>query len=221
MDTQTATTAKGSDFLYLALYAFAGFAFELILAYLIEPALGLSIDSLTPTQNIVHWLVTCAIWLLVSVLLVRVARDKYGFDIWAIREPVRGWQYVVAVLGIVVMAWAQSLDWGGFKPLIELQRHGTLLFVFQYVYYFFETILFSLIIIFGQRACEIWFKREAIPYGGIVLALTWGLGHILSKGSLWVGLLSAAAGFLMGASYLIVGRDYRKALPLLYVMFVI
>jgi hypothetical protein len=133
----------------------------------------------------------------------------------------RGWQHVVAILGIVVMAWAQSLDWGGFKPLLELQSHGTLLFVFQYVYYFFETILFSLIIIFGQRACEIWFKRENIPYGGIVLALTWGLGHILSKGSLWVGLLSAAAGFLMGASYLVVGRDYRKALPLLYVMFVI
>lgn len=92
-------------------------------------------------------------------------------------------------------------------------------FIFQYIYYFFETFLFSLIIIFGQRACEIWFKRENIPYGGIVLALTWGIGHILSKGSLTVGLLSALGGFLFGAAYLIVGRDYRKTLPLLFIMF--
>lgn len=213
--------AKGSDFLYLALYAFAGFAFELLLAYLIEPALGLSIDSLTTEQNIIHWLVTCLVWLLVSILLIRVAKSKYGFDIWETREPMKSWQYVVAILGIVIMAWAQSLDWGGFKPLLEFEEQGPLLFVFQYVYYFFETILFSLIIIFGQHACEIWFKRENVPYGGIVLALTWGLGHILSQGSVPVGLLTAAGGFLMGASYLVVGRDYRKALPLLYVMFVI
>jgi hypothetical protein len=213
--------ARGSDFLYLALYAFAGFAFELVLAFLIEPALGLSIDSLTTGQSIIHWLVTCLVWLVVSIVLVRVAKNKYGFDIWEAREPMKGWQYAAAALGIVVMTCAQYLDWGGFKPLLELEEQGPLKFVFQYVYYFFETVLFSLIIIFGQRACEIWFKRKNVPYGGIVLALTWGLGHILSKGSVAVGLLSAVGVFLMGASYLIVGRDYRKALPLLYVMFVI
>lgn len=48
-------------------------------------------------------------------------------------------------------------------------------------YYFFEAFLFYLIIIFGQKAC------------------------------ISVGLLSAFGGFLYGAAYLIVGKDYRKA----------
>ena len=45
--------------------------------------------------------------------------------------------------------------------------------------------------------------------------------HIISKGSISVGLLSAFGGFLYGAVYLIVGKDYRKALPLMCLMFVL
>ena len=211
--------AKGSDFLYLALYAFAGFAFELLLAYVIEPLMGLSLDSMTTVQNIVHWIVTCCVWALVGWVLIRVSRKKYGFDIMEVKAKLKLPQYLGCILCIAVIFYLQYLDWGGFKPAIELARCGTLKFIFQYIYYFFETFLFSLIIIFGQRACEKWFKRENIPYGGIVLALTWGIGHILSKGSLTVGLLSALGGFLFGAAYLIVGRDYRKTLPLLFIMF--
>ena len=213
--------AKGSDYLSLALYAFAGFAFELLLAFAIEPALGLSVDTLTPVQSIIHWLVTSAVWVAVGLVIIRYAKRKYGFDIWEQRTTLTAAQWAGVAVCIVVMCAAQWLDWGGFKPAIELEGHGPLLFVFQYVYYLAEAFLLSLIIIFGQKACEVWFRNESIPYGGIVLALTWGLGHIVSKGDLVVGLLSAAGGFLMGAAYLIVGRDYRKALPLLYVLFVI
>lgn len=212
---------KGSDFLALALYAFAGFAMELLLVNLIEPWMGWQAGSLADWQNIVHWLVTSAAWVLLAHFLIRVSRQKYGFDIWAQRSTLGGRQRLLVLACVAVMAYAQYLDWGGFKPYLEYVHRGPLLFVFQYIYYFFEALLFSLIIIFGQKACEIWFRNTKIPYGGIVLALTWGLGHILSKGSLAVGLLSAAGGFLMGASYLIVGRDYRKALPLFYILFVI
>lgn len=215
------TQAKGSDYLSLALYAFAGFAFELLLAYLIEPMLGLSIAAFTTGQSILHWIITCLVWLVVSLLLIRFAKRKYGFDIMQEKSRLKAWQYAGIALCLVVITCAQYLDWNGFKPLVEFQKNGALKFIFQYIYYFFETVLLSLIIIFGQKAFEVWFHRKNIPYGGIVLAITWGLGHILSKGSLTVGLLSAFGGFLMGASYLIVGRDYRKALPLLYLMFVL
>ena len=43
-----------------------------------------------------------------------------------------------------------------------------------------------------------WFKNNKIPYGGIILGLTWGLGHIVSKGSVPIGILSAMGGFLFG-----------------------
>ena len=213
--------ATGGDYLSLALLAFAGFAFELVLAFLVEPALGLSVDSLTTGQNIAHWLVTSAVWAIVGTLVIRHARDAYDFDIWARRCDLSPRQWLGVALCVVVMTASHWADWGGFKPALELRSHGALLFVFQYVYYLAETYLLSLIIVFGQMACETWFHNSSVPYGGIVLALTWGLGHVASKGSLAVGLLSAAAGFLMGAAYLIVGRDYRKALPLLYVLFVI
>ena len=211
----------GSDFLYLALYAFAGFAFELLLAYVIEPFLGITIENMTTVQNIVHWLITCLVWGMIGCLLIRVSRKKYGFDIMEKKSRMKTGQYLLCALCILIIAYVQSQDWGGFRPLIEFERQGALKFVFQYIYYFFETFLFSLIIIFGQKAFEIWFKKKNIPYGGIVLAVTWGLGHILSKGSIIIGLLTALSGFLFGAAYLIVGRDYRKTLPLLYIMFVI
>lgn len=214
-------SGKGSDFLYLALYAFAGFAFELLLANVIEPFLGITLESMTTMQNIVHWLITSAFWGIFGCFLIHVARKKYGFDIMEEKASLQGQQILLCVLSILLMAYVQSLDWGGFRPLIEFLRQGPMKFLFQYIYYFFETFLFSLIIIFGQKAFEIWFKKKNIPYGGIVLALTWGLGHILSKGSFTIGLLTALSGFLFGAVYLIVGRDYRKTLPLLFLMFVI
>lgn len=79
----------------------------------------------------------------------------------------------------------------------------------------------SLIIIFGQKACEKWFNNEVIPYGGIILALTWGIIHIVSKESILIGLISVCGGFLFGTVYLIVGKDYRKTLLLMFLMFVL
>ena len=62
---------------------------------------------------------------------------------------------------------------------------------------------------------------EKIPYGGIILGLTWGLAHIFTKGSLAIGLLSAFGGFLFGAAYLFVNKDYRKALPIITLLFIL
>lgn len=70
-------------------------------------------------------------------------------------------------------------------------------------------------------ACEKWFHNDKIPYGGIILGLTCGLAHIFTKESLAVGLLSAFGGFLFGAAYLLVNKDYRKALPIITLLFII
>ncbi len=65
--------------------------------------------------------------------------------------------------------------------------------MFQYIYYLAEGFLISLVIVYGQKAFEKWFKNDKIPYGGIVLGLIWGLFHILTKGSVLVGIFSAVA----------------------------
>lgn len=211
----------GADYLYLALYAFAGIGLELILVGVIEPIFGISLETYTTAQTIIHWIVICIVWLIVGAFLIGLAKKKYNFNVWEHQSKLKTRQYLGIMICLVVSVLSHYIDWDGFKPLLEFQKLGALKFIFQYVYYLFEAFLFSLIIIFGQKACEQWFKNEVIPYGGIILSLTWGLMHIVSKGSIWVGLLSAFGGLLYGAAYLIVGKDYRKALPLMCLMFVL
>lgn len=211
----------GFDYLYLALYAFAGIGLELILVSFIEPLFGMHMETFTTTQHILHWIIISSVWLFVALFLIQLAKNKYEFDLWGYTSKFKTWQYIGVVLCIVVSVSVHYMDWGGFKPLLEFQNLGGLKFVFQYVYYFFEAFLISLIIIFGQRACEKWLKNDNIPYGGIILALTWGLMHIVSKGSISAGLLTAFHGFLYGSAYLVVGKDFKKALPLMCFMFMI
>lgn len=211
----------GADYLYLALYAFAGIGLELVLVGVIEPLLGVSLETYTTSQIIIHWIIISIVWLIAGIFLINLASKKYGFNLWEHKSRLKGWQYLGIIVCLLVSAGSHYADWGGLKPLLEFHKLGMIKFLFQYIYYLFEAFLISLIVIFGQKACEKWFKNERIPYGGIILALSWGLMHIVSKGSIAVGLLSAFGGFLYGAAYLVVGKDYRKALPLMYLMFVL
>lgn len=139
----------GFDYLWLALYAFAGIGFELVLVNLIEPLFGVSMETYTTAQGIIHWIVTCLVWLAVGVLLIRLAQKKYGFSLWENNSGLKFWQYAGIVVCLTVAVVSHFMDWGGFKPLLEFQNLGILKFIFQYIYYLFEVFLFSLIIIFG------------------------------------------------------------------------
>ena len=211
----------GMDYFFLALYAFAGIGLELILAGVMELLFGVSLETYTVWQNIIHWVVICIVWWIVGRFLIRLSQREYAFDLWEKKSKLKGWQYFGIGICLFVSIASHYINWGGFKPFLEFQRLGVWKFIFQYIYYLFEAFLISLIIIFAQKACEIWFKKENIPYGGIVLALTWGFMHMVSKGSIVVGLLSVFGGFLYGAAYLVVGKDYRKSLPLMCLMFIL
>lgn len=58
-------------------------------------------------------------------------------------------QYLAIVICFVVNIIAKYLDWGGFKVVLEWNARGSLLFVFQHIYYLAEGFLISLIIVFG------------------------------------------------------------------------
>ena len=113
------------------------------------------------------------------------------------------------------------MNWDGLKLIEEFKRRGALLFTFQYIYYAFETLLFMLIIVFGQKACELWMKKTNVPYGGIICGLTWGMAHIFTKGSFSTGIFGLLLGFLMGTAYLLTNRDIRKTYVVLFIMFVL
>lgn len=210
----------GWDFLGLALTAFGGLGMEAVYAFFLEPLLyGAPMEEWSAGQNIAHWILTCITWEIVGVWILRSSRRECGFDLLGRAGKMRLWQWSLAALCVVLSAAMQYHAWGGLKFVREFHNLGALLFTFQYIYYAFETMLFMLIIVFGQRACEAWFGGGRIPYGGIVCGLTWGAAHIFTKGSLVVGLGSILSGFLFGSAYLLVNRDIRKAWIVMFLMF--
>ena len=210
----------GGDYLALGLYAFAGLGMEVLYAYLLEPVLyGAPMQDWSDTQIIIHWILTCITWGTFAFIIIKKSGEKYCFQLLEKGNPMRLWQYGLCVLFIMIAFLIDYISWDGFKVYLEYVNKGLLLFAFQYIYYAFETMLFMLIIVFGQKACEVWFHKEKIPYGGIICGLTWGLAHIFTK-NLLTGLLGIALGFAMGSVYLLVNRDLKKAYVVLFFMFV-
>ena len=171
-------------------------------------------------QYISHWIITCIMWGIISFLIMNFSKRKYDFDIWEKGKKVKTWQWILVVVLICGSLTMSYIDWNGSKVLMEFHNLGVLRFFFQYIYYIFEILLVTLIIVFGQKACEKWFKRVNIPYGGIVIAITWGMAHFMSQ-NFSTGIICMFLGLAYGSIYLFVNRDIRKTYLILWVMFVL
>lgn len=210
---------KGFDYFKLCMLSFGTLGLELLLVSIeniIYPQ-KVSFDSWTILS---HWFLTYIIWGVFSFFIIKYANKKYCFSIIENNENPKVWQWLLIILILIVSLIISYMDWNGFKIYIEFKKLGLLKFLMQYIYYFFETILFTLIIVFGQKSFEKWFKNEQIPYGGIICALTWGLAHIFTK-SILVGLLSAISGFGFGAIYLLLNKNLIKTILILFIMFIV
>lgn len=220
---------EGLSFLGYGLEIFGVIGFELLWGFLIEPHLyNRGIKEFTDWQMICHWIVTCAVWGLGAFLVAKECKKASQLDLFEkikkvgfITKDIKVWQWILIVIGTVLCLISTWIDWNGSKVLTEFKNLGPMLFPFQYIYYLFEVALVLLIIIFGQIAFEKWFNNTKIPFGGIFVALTWGLGHWLSKGSLTTGLYTAAGGFVFGAAYLLTNRNVKLSYVLLCIMFIL
>ncbi|MFG6355642.1 MAG: hypothetical protein K1W26_02285 [Acetatifactor sp.] len=218
------TTCKkqGMDYLWLALTAFGGLGLEAVYAFALEPMIyGCEMRNWNTWQTLLHWMVTCVTWGFVAWYTIRKAKRDCGFDLFKKGGSVRLWQWIAAIGCAAICLASTYIDWQGSKLLIEFMQLGALKFVFQYIYYLFEVVLFMLIIVYGQKAFEVWFRKANIPYGGIVVALTWGMAHWFTKGTLAAGLYSAFGGFCFGAMYLLLNRDIKRTYAALCVMFIL
>lgn len=215
------TKITGMDYLGLALYAFGGLGMEVLYAFLLEPAIyGTQMQDWTDMQTIIHWILTCMTWGIFAYVLIKKSGEKYEYPLLEKGVAIKAWQWGICIVFIGLAFAMDYMSWGGFKVYLEFAKKGWLLFTFQYIYYAFETMLFLLIIVFGQKACEKWFGKEGIPYGGIICGLTWGLAHIFTK-DLATGLLGLVLGFAMGSAYLLTNRDLKKAYIVLFFMFIL
>ncbi len=212
---------SGAKFLLLAFLSFSGLGLELLLAFGVEPSFyGAQMSEWTSAQNIIHWILTCVVWMIVAGALIVYARRRADFDVLSRGGAVSKMRWGVAVACVIVMLIISYFDWKGFKVVKEYRFHGALRFSFQYLYYLMETVLVYLVIAFSQKAGELWFKNPRVPYGGIFTAITWGMVHTFTKGDLRTGLISALGSVIMGGIYLLLRKDARKAFPLILIAFV-
>jgi len=219
------TEENGWKYFLLSLGAYFGMCTEFIHTYGWEPLVfGSSVtDNSAEWQHILYLFIVSLTWGTIAYLLIRTAKNKLGFDVFIKGEKMKLWGIFFAILLIVLSGGSKWLAMGGFKPVLEFQHHGALPFTFQYIYYIFETLMFLLIIVFGQKAFELWTNKRKVPWGGIICGLTFGVTHIISRGQfdLALGIYSTIIGFLFGVAYLLANRDFRKSYIILFLMFVL
>ena len=213
---------KGLDILSYGMVAFFALGCEGILAFAIEENLyGCTIKQFNTWQSILHWVLTYIIWGAFAFHVCR-STSKKGYELLAKTDKkILPWQWACIASGVTACLIYTWIDWNGSKVLKEFAYNGPIKFMFQYIYYLIEVFLVMLIIVCGQKACEVWFGKENIPYGGIIVALTWGMGHWWSKGSLVAGISTAICGLALGSVYLLTNRKATLSYVLLCIMFIL
>jgi hypothetical protein len=202
-----------------ALLAFAigiGGEFALLLALI--PFV--QVEDTPPLLDIALWLACSATKVVVPIL---ARRDGESWSRYLGPLSPATWYYATG--GILALALGMRLFETRpfpsvareFRAMLRLADNALPLALFmllmQYLYYAAEGVLMVYIVVKGSEAITAW--RPACPAwlaglgGGLLLGLTWGLPHILSKGSLYIGLVGLLQSLLYGFLY---GKT-RSGLP--------
>lgn len=214
MNIKSKKVNKASDYLGYALYAFGGLGIEILLSAIENFLYGSSYKMWSDGQIILHWMITCIIWGSLGLILKKQLKP-------ICTDSIKKSNCLVGIIVFSISLIYTSFLWGGFKPIIEFSNLGMGKFLFQYMYYAFEALLILIIIAHGQKAFELWFKNiHYVPFGGILLAATWGLIHIFTQGSL-TGLYTVIQGLLYGSIYLILNQNLKFSYIVITLMFML
>jgi cytochrome b561 len=201
------------DYLGYALYAFGGLGLEILLMMIETSFWGVPSGSWTIKQHIIHWSITCLIWGVIGLTLLKQSIK--------IRSKIKKVNWFMAGTIIIISIVYTSITWNGFKPAIELSNNGIVKFIVQYLYYAVESLLILLIIAHGQMAFEKCFKNmNHIPFGALLLAMTWGIIHILTQG-MATGIYACIQSLLFGCIYLVLNKDIKYSYLAIAFMFML
>lgn len=201
------------DYLGYALYAFGGLGLEILLMMIETSFWGVPSGSWTIKQHIIHWSITCLIWGVIGLTLMKQSIK--------ICSKIKKVNWFMAGAIIIISIVYTSITWNGFKPAIELSNNGIVKFIVQYLYYAVESLLILLIIAHGQMAFQKWFKNmNHIPFGALLLSMTWGIIHILTQG-MATGIYACVQSFLFGCIYLVLNKDIKYSYLAIAFMFML
>lgn len=199
---------KWTKYLWLSLLSFGAFMLEYFSVFVIESIiLHVDIWNYTTNSRSVHCMIMAFMWAVVIAALLIFSQKRFHFPLRKNREDklsLKNWFIASACLiGCKILTF---IDWHTLKVVGEAQGKNTYQFCAQYLYYIFEVMLVLLIILYGQKAIETLLKKESpIPFGGMILAVTWGAFHFVSRGvglEIWNGISTMIFSVLSGVMYL-------------------
>ena len=196
---------KWYRYLWISILIFCGFLFEYLVIFMESMLLGFNISSYTPVQRSVHHILMAVIWSVLAGALLIYSDRLFQFPRSCEYRKRSRRNWITAILCLAGCKVLTFLDWHTLKVIGEFQGNALLSFSTQYLYYFAEVGLVLLILMYGQKAAESFMNRESsVPFGGILLAFTWGAFHFVSRGvgfELWNGISCMIFSLLAGMMY--------------------
>ena len=199
---------KWTKYLWMSLLSFGAFMLEYLSIFAIEVTfLHVDIQNYTTHQKYIHCIIMVFMWAFFIGVLLLFSSKHYHFPARGNKRDkisLKNWIVTLACfIGCKIMTF---IDWHTLKFIGEAQSKTVFQFWVQYLYYIFEVMLVLLIIIYGQKAFETLLEKESlIPFGGIILAVTWGAFHFVSRGvglEIWNGISTMIFSILSGVMYL-------------------
>ena len=185
---------------------------EYLSIFVIEvPFLHVDIQNYTMQQRSIHCIIMVLLWAFFIGMLLVFSRKHYHFpETESKRDKISSGNWIVTLACFIGCKILTFIDWHTLKIVGEARGKTMFQFCTQYLYYIFEVLLVILIIIYGQKAIETLLKKESpIPFGGIILAMTWF--HFVSRGvgfEIWNGISTMIFSVLSGLMYLKLNRDF-------------
>ncbi|MDH6363753.1 hypothetical protein M2139_000590 [Enterococcus sp. PF1-24] len=217
-NTNTATTTVAPiEFLWLGLYAFAGFALEWLLSLVVN------IFSKEPLNKNITLLLTAILWLGAFSFLYLYTKKKFNFDIFTFKVHLSKDKLIFIGGLILITIIITCFGFGGFKPWIEYHSLDKKLatYLLQVLYYFAESLLIVLTIALGQHFFEEQFRLSAkLPSGGLFLALTWGLMHFFLQG-ISGGFYAMFFALIAGTIYVVCKKDFPLSYLFIAIAFIL
>lgn len=205
---------RWTKYFWLSLLSFGAFMLEYLSIFVIEAiVLHVDIQNYTAHQRSVHCIIMSFMWAVFIGILLLFSKKHYRFPARGNQEDkisLKNWIITLACFtGCKIMTF---IDWHTLKVIGEAQSKTIFQFCAQYLYYIFEVMLVILIIIYGQKSVETFIKKESsIPFGGIILAMTWGIFHFISRGvgiEIWNGISTIIFSVLSGLIYIKLNRNW-------------
>ena len=211
---------KNVGFILLALLSFLGLCAEFVLMLIEQHVNGMDIAQWSVSQLIQHWQIIIPVWLIVSVVVILLSKILCSFNVFEPHSTPSGWQLILGIVLPVIFAVVVSIIGGGPGFVRTLKAASLTFFTLQNIYYLLEMLLSGLIISLSQQAItDSSGKRNMFPWGGLVLGLTWGLGHYITKGDVSIALIAFVIAIFFGLIFNLTGKDLKKAWPLMYLVF--